>query len=66
MQVQNCLKISFNIMKQKFKVVSNFSNLHIVLAQTNPNTLSTIFFNIRKNKIRTNESHTTFLKIKHI
>jgi len=57
MQVQNCLEISFNIMKQKFKVVSNFSNLHIVLAQTNPNILSTHFFNIRKKKKNEQKSH---------
>jgi hypothetical protein len=50
MQMQNCLKISFNIMKQKFKVVSIFSNLHVVLAQTNPNILSTHFLNIIKIK----------------
>lgn len=40
LQVQNCLKMSFNNTTQKFKVASNVSNLHI-LTQANPNILST-------------------------
>lgn len=39
MQVQNCFKMSFKNVMQKFKVASNVFNLQIIFPQTNPNVL---------------------------
>jgi hypothetical protein len=50
LQVQNCLKMSFNNTRQNFKVANNVSNLQIILIKKNPNILSTHCLQYRTNQ----------------